>query len=196
MAARNGPRIGSQLDLVPCPDGKQGGDFFRIAFPHHVALDQIVAPRRGQVAGHLQSHKDRIHSAPGPRLKTKQRKLDRQRVAMGRDKFVHPARVRRQGRAILGRQFQVGRLSDAAHSQPARLAVVFQTSGADDFGQFPRRQPPQAFHLKQTVLRGHVPLNKQRIVQCGGANMGLAQPVERYRDRSRNAHRHGSRTLR
>ena len=154
------------------------------------------APGGGEVAKHVQAEQQGIHRAPGARLVTQQRELERQAAEMGGDEVVHAAGISREGRAVLRRQRDVGVFGDAPQPQPARFAVRFQPGRAEDFGQIAAGVAPQRVHLPQPVLRRDIALDEERVLLAGGPDMRHAQRVERHRSGGVDGRVDGARPLR
>ena len=112
------------------------------------------------------------------------------------DEVVHAARVGRQRRAIFGRQRYVRHFRDAPYTQPARIAVKFQSSRTHDFREIPTRQTPQPVHLEKPVLRRRIPLREEDVILARRRDVRHSQRVPRNRHALRNWRCNRARCLR
>ncbi len=147
--ARHHPGVRSRLELAPRARRIEKRHFGSIASIQHRHLAQLLAPRHGQGAIHLQPAQQTVHNAPGARIVTQQRKFERQRLAMRFDEVIHAACVGREYRPIGGRQRPRMILRNAPHAQATRFAIQFQRGRAQHFRQLAGRQTPQHIHLPQ-----------------------------------------------
>ncbi len=90
---------------------------------------------------------------------------------------VHPTRVGLEVGAILRRGDLKRLLGGDSESQNSLLAVVLEKGIAQNLGNFAGGEAPHHVHLPQTVLRGHVPLGKKKIVEICRFNRGYAVSV-------------------
>src|SRR5262249_8959137 len=119
-----------------------------------------------------------VDYAPRARLVARQGELERQVVSMALDEGIDAARVGGKRGAVGLRKRDVGLFGDAAQPQAARLLIVIQRGGTEDLPQFAGIEAAQQVHLEETVLGGDVALHEERVLECGGADVGYAERVE------------------
>lgn len=125
---------------------------------------KVFGPGSAEHFRHVRGHGDGIDFAPRSRPVTQDDKLDGKAVLVSEDERVHTARVGCEHALRIGVELQHRPFAHLPQAQRAVFHIGPERPLAENLSEFSLRQPAAQIHLPQAVLRGHITLREEEVV--------------------------------
>ena len=190
LLRRGDGRLGrNRRTVAPRPRGIQVRSQCRADARRNALPLQLLRPMLIEHLHHAHHHEHGIHGLPRLRLVHQEPKLRRQPILMRPDEGIHPARIIVEVSPVAVIEARGQPLRRRAHGQHPLHAVVLHQLRAQNLRRLAACHAASHIHLPEPVLRGHIALGKEQIVEIGRLNVRDAMLVSPHHDRRGQARR-------